>query len=348
MEYRKENHYIVAYDESGKMCGKWNIHTNEFIGVKGGILKGKSPAFSHQNMKSMDTVLTSAYEFIHNNASMYQGFTTAYGKRLEEIISVGLKVRNGDWRLWAHFLDSKQKLTKECVDYINTHFNGEYCLRSINGYTVYKNFKETVAKCVGKESWATDVFSRVNSIVPVDFSKAMVLRGYHEKVFVEKDGYCFASIINDWYNMIRGMGDTLEVKHNILTNYAILRWTFDKYRIAHYDETLKSCNDKQWLYFENDEYIVRPLISRDDFHNEGEAQHNCVEHMYMERVVNGTTHVVVVRKKANPDDSYITCEVNNNGVITQYLLKYNHVVDNPSDNDFRRIYQDHLLSSLKE
>ena len=157
-----------------------------------------------------------------------------------------------------------------------------------------------------------------------------------------------AEIINEWYNMIRGMGDTLEVKHNILTNYAILKWVFNEYRTAHYEETLKAYNDKRWLYFENDEYIVRPLISRADFHNEGEAQQNCVERVYMGSVDNGATHVVVVRKKANPNDSYITCEVNNTGVIIQYLYRFNQIVDNQSDKDFRCIYQEHLLSSLKE
>lgn len=348
MKYCKETHYIVAYDDSGKMCGKWNMHTNEFIGIKGTVLKSKSPAFSISNMKGMNKVLISAYQFIHNNVNYYHAFSTEYGKRLEEIVSVGLKVSSNDWRLYEHFLENKQKLTKDCVDYINTHYRGEYSLRSINGYTVYKNFKETVAKCVGEESWATDVFSNVHDDVPTDFSKAMVLRGYHEKVFVENNGRSFAEIINEWYNMIRGMGDTLEVKHNILTNYAILKWVFNEYRTAHYEETLKAYNDKRWLYFENDEYIVRPLISRADFHNEGEAQQNCVERMYMERVANGATHVVVVRKKANPNDSYITCEVNNTGVIIQYLYRFNQIVDNQSDKDFRCIYQEHLLSSLKE
>ena len=45
--------------------------------------------------------------------------------------------------------------------------------------------------------------------------------------------------------------------------------------------------------------------------------------MYMEEVVNGTTHVVVIRRKNNLNTPYITCEVSLGGNIKQYLTRFN-------------------------
>ena len=81
----------------------------------------------------------------------------------------------------------------------------------------------------------------------------------------------------------------------------------------------------------------------DEFHEEAEAQHNCVESMYLEQVIDGTTNVVFVRQKDKQKQSYITCEVRN-GSIRQFLLKYNHSVTEELDKEFRREFQNYLNS----
>ena len=47
---------------------------------------------------------------------------------------------------------------------------------------------------------------------------------------------------------------------------------------------------------------------------EGKCQHNCVG-TYIDRVADGKTDVVFVRKIDNPDQSYITMEINHNKII---------------------------------
>lgn len=346
MEYRKETHFIVAYDDNEKMKGKWDILTNKYIGMKGGVLKSRSSAFAIDLVVAyMDNNLQSAYRFLRY-ADKWYPFTPQYGQKLEEIISVGLAIAD-DWALWREFLNDKQKLNKNYVQYIKDNYNGVYSRSSIQGYNTYKKYKDIIDKCGDHKDWATNTLRDIREEIPMDFVKGMILRGIHEKVFVCKNAYDFARMINQWYDYITIIGDKLEVKHNILTNYTILRWLYDEYKNAHYDENLKHFNDKAWLYFEDDNYVVVPLLTRNQFHIEAEVQQNCVERMYMERVANGQTHVVAIRKKYNPDTPYITCEVTNDGDIYQYLLKYNRSPSNESDLDFRYTYQCHLKSSLE-
>ena len=346
MEYRKENHFIVAYKD-GQCRGKWDILTNQYIGIKGGIVKSKPASFSYQLIEGdMNSCFQSAFHFI-GYADRWHPFTTEHGRRIEEVISVGLTI-GCDWQLWNEFTSNQPKLTKDFVAYINNNHDGVYDRKSIRDYQIYKNYKDTIEKCGNHKQWATEAISYVNSEVPIEFVKGMILRAVHEKVFMTKYTSDFGRIINDWYDYITFIGDKLEVKHNILTNYAILKWVYKEYKDAHYDEKLKQYNDKNWLYFEDNDFIVFPLLTKDDFHKEADVQCNCVERLYMEKVAQGTTHVVAVRKKSNPDIPHITCEVSNDGRIIQYLLKYNRFPSNELDVGFKVAYATHLKSSLKE
>lgn len=346
MEYRKENHYIVAY-QGGIFKGKWDILTNQYVGIRGGVLKGKSPAFRWDCLGSMSDVFRTAYTVVEEYYDKREPHNLERGQRLEEIISVGLCV-NIDWRTWKDLDKDKTKLTKECVQFIKDNYRGFYSCVAIRAYDVEIKYKDFFAKCGGQDKWAKEVLTTVKSDIPHDFVTGMILRGIHEKVYTMHTGISFGHLVNTWNEMIALLGDKLEVKHNILTNYAILKWIYEEYQETHYDDILRAKNDKPWLYFEDDKYIVRPLLSRDDFHKEAESQHNCVERMYMERVFAGITHVVAVRKKKSPNKSFITCEVENNGRISQYYYRQNRIVDNADDLQFKQLYQEHLYSSIEE
>lgn len=112
----------------------------------------------------------------------------------------------------------------------------------------------------------------------------------------------------------------------------------------HYEDMIKKFNDLPVLYYENDIYIVRPpLLTRDDFHREAEAQGNCVERLYMNKVARGSTHVVTVRYKDTPNESLITCEIDNVGNIKQYLARFNN-----RPNELARVFKDELQGYLNE
>ena len=347
MDYRKERNFIVAYD--GDKCrGKWNILTNEYVGIKGAVVKSKPTAFTPSSIRTgATTPMLAILRIVGNQSGTWYPFTPDHGKRLEEIASVGLIVRD-DYYTWRNLTTDKIALTKDCVKYLTDNFGGIYSHQSIDNYRIYKDHRSFLSKLTEKVDWATDVINEIRDDVEKEFVHGMIVRGIHEKVFQSKTSSSYAHLITSWYDMIQKLGDKLEVKHNILTNYTILEWVYAEYKNAHYDEELRKNNDKPFLYFENEEFIVRPLICRKDFHDEAEAQGNCVERMYMDYVYNNRTHVVVVRKKSNPNESFITCEVNLDGRINQYLYAYNRYVHGGSEYAFKLLYQEHLTSSLKE
>lgn len=348
MEYRKETHFIVAYDGEN-MRGKWDILTNEYVGVKGSVIKSKPQAFNSVNTSSMNPCFRSAYEAILRGMSYRYTFTPEIGRRLEEIISVGLRVSDR-YDIFGHLLDYKTKLNKTCVTFLNENYGGIYSIESMSAYNTYLKYKSLVDKCGDHKKWVLHCLSDINPKIPADFVEGMILRAIHEKVFYSTgyNGTDIGRIINDWYAMVTAMGDKLEVKHNILSNYKILQWTYSEYKQAHYDENLNKFNNLPWLYYEDENYIVKPLLTRADFHKEAEVQQNCVERMYMEQVVEGRTHVVAVRLKSNPDIPYITCEVTNNGYIQQYLLRFNRHPNSEMDINFKDDYKRHLISSLSK
>ena len=345
MEYRKEKHYIVA--QEGDKTWKWDFLTNTFIGVKGQVLRSTAAPFTLKVMDQgiMNTNLQNAYLLIRQNVSSHQPFIPQCGKRLEEVVSVGLDIAMS-WRTYNFLATDTTKLNKECVNFINEHYNGVYSSDSIRAYKIRKTFNNIFIKYPEHEVWLQNVFNNTSDI-DADFVGSMAERGIHEKVFAIYSGSSFGHLVNEWYRMSTNIGEKPEAKHNILTNYAILNWLHEEREKAHLNDTIKTNNDLAWLYYSTDEYIIRPLLSTEDFHKEAEAQHNCVERMYMNRVANGTTHVVVVRKKSDPDASFITCEVTNDRRINQYLYKFNqHVHFDDPLSDLRDEYQRHLYSSL--
>ena len=350
MDYRKEQNFIVAYDENGNMRGKWNITSNEYIGVRGAKIKSKPVAFK-LDRHEMPAYLYSALQTI-SDCNSYHPFTEAIGQRLEQIISLNLIVDYG-WTMLSFLDRDTTPLTKEVVQFLRDNCGGVYNETNLGNYQFYLAHKALLNRCGEHADWAIEVIRSLDEDdmmhyhLTQEFVEGMVIRAVHEKVFHSNRAWDFATLLKRWGNLIYSLNDTLEVKHNILTNYCILQYLEKQYREEHYDDNLKRHNDLKWLYYENDSYIVRPLLSRAEFHAEAESQRNCVERMYMEYVADGRTHVVVVRKKSNPNKSYITCEVDNRGCIVQYLYYRNERVQGGEDQDFRGEYQRHLERAEK-
>lgn len=349
MDYRKERNFIVAYD--GDKCrGKWDMLKNEYIGIKGGVVKSKPTAFLYNSIFHADNnnVLVSALRLVYNQNCTWRQYNETKAKRLEEVLSLNLYIQDS-YDTWNALENDHTKLTKECVKYIIDNFRGIYSSGAIESFKFYKRYSDIMAGNPEQQGWICEVFKCVNNNVPEDFTKGMIKRGIHEKVFVTYRGSSYATVINNWYKMITELNDKLEVKPNVITNYLILTWVYDEYNKAHYDEALEKNNNKPFLYFETAKYIAYPMTTRKQFHDEASAQHNCVESMYMKYVHDGITHVVVVRNKSQKDKSLITCEVKpNSHRIYQYLYACNQSVKDAEMLEFKRLYQEHLLSSLNK
>lgn len=90
------------------------------------------------------------------------------------------------------------------------------------------------------------------------------------------------------------------------------------------DEMLnKAIKKKSWREYEmeTDDLLIRLPNSAYEIRQEGNRQHHCVA-TYIDRMVQGETCILFIRKKANPDKSYYTVEVKDD-VVIQVRGKYN-------------------------
>lgn len=347
MNFVKERNLIVAYDYSLKV-GAWDITTGQFIGKSGKPVKGVPQCFTYNNLpewRSDDVLGYAIYWYrTHFTHTYNPSYNEEKGARFEQLLSLGL-FPNG-----PETLNNKLNLNKKIVDYIKEKCNSYYDVRRVNNYLTMMQYEQYVNAL---PDWAQEVFSSlINSDYPVDYVKTALNRVINEHVQAMYEGNFQAGYIRDmlawYYKTSMTMFGKVEVEKNFLTKYAVLKYLEMEYRNAHYNEALVKNNDKKWLYYENDTFIVKPILTKEDFHKEGEAQRNCVERLYMERVYNGRTHIVTVRLKTDPDKSYITCEVTNSGVIYQYLASCNSDPKDTAAKNFKKEYQQHLNSVLEK
>lgn len=341
MEFKKERNFIVAYDGEEKH-GAWNILTGEFIGKRGAVVKSVPRCFVYDNLNG--DILGRAVKFYRENDYKWQHFydyQNKYAARFESLISVGLLPRA------ISDLSSNIRLTKDVVNYCKER-GGYFYTHDVNEYLATKQYKDYLA---GKPDWVRDVFRHLirEKELPIDYIKKMLDRVILEHVYkyltYTPD---IANFITKYYKKSMALYEEVKVVPNIFSNYINLLYLYDEYENTHYNEFLNKHNNKPWLYFENDTFVVRPLLTKEEFHAEAEAQNNCVECLYMEKVKKGETHVVVVRRKNDPDHSYITCEVNNRGNIVQYLMRFNYPPSSEEDISFKALYQEHLVNSICE
>lgn len=109
------------------------------------------------------------------------------------------------------------------------------------------------------------------------------------------------------------------------------------------------CEDYQKkapLFFEDDNFTVIIPTTAQEFQNEADYQQNCVFRLYYPRVKEFQTHIVFIRRKDDVNTPYITCEVENDGNIKQYLTRFNYAVTDKDALTFRQKYQEFLLDNF--
>lgn len=348
MEFIKERNFIVAYF-LGEKQGAWNITTGQFIGKSGKPVKTVPACFTYNNLPSWlynnkNDVLGYAIKWFRVNfcsKDSYNVYSRHCGENLERLLSVGL-VPNG-----VSTLNSEIILNKDIINYVKTELDYNYDSIRIQRYLAKKKFQQY---CDTLPDWAKEVFTvLITDNIPYDYLKTMLNRIISERADMLYTGYNKISemrrLVENYYNISMTLYGKVEVEKNILTKYAILKYLDEEYKNTHYNEVLNKNNNKPWLYYENETFIVKPILTKEDFHNEGERQHNCVERLYMEKVYEGSTHIVTVRRKSDPNANYITCEVSKRGNIVQYLAAFNQFVIDYDAKQFKNEYAEHLKNS---
>lgn len=110
------------------------------------------------------------------------------------------------------------------------------------------------------------------------------------------------------------------------------------------NEKLQRNNDLPYLYFEDETFICKPLLTCEAFHNEATKQDNCVERLYLDAAARGETHIVSIRRKNDPTSSCITCEIKDYEII-QYLQAHNKKDYKEDESAFKKKLAAHLRAA---
>ena len=73
---------------------------------------------------------------------------------------------------------------------------------------------------------------------------------------------------------------------------------------------------KKWEYNKNEKFSVIAPVMPNDLAKEGMTLHHCVK-SYIDRVANGRTNIMFIRKNENLEEPFFTVEVSNDGTIEQ-------------------------------
>jgi hypothetical protein len=345
MEFKKERNFIVAYDGVIKL-GAWDISNGSFIGKSGKPVKSVPSCFTYKNLPSWRRGTNDlAYAIYWYRTNLSDNYTEVMGAHFEQLLSLGLFPNS------TNSLCDKLNLNKKIVEYLKEKNQGYYDSIMVARYLALIQYEQYINTL---PDWGKEVFSDLlRNDIPADYIKTALNRVIHEHVdaFYKTQYIVSGSIFNvlkDYYDISMKLFNKVEVEKNFLSKYAVLKYLAEEYKNKHYNEELAKNNDKPWLYYENETFIVKPILTKEDFHIEGEAQRNCVERMYMEKVYKGQTHVVTIRRKSDPDKSYITCEVCNDGRIWQYLARCNETPKEQDARNFKAEYAQHLNRNYKK
>lgn len=161
------------------------------------------------------------------------------------------------------------------------------------------------------------------------------------------------NVRSSWYRDVetcfrraRAIGYTVNPKSNAEEEFQLVDKNYQAFCNRQINERLVVTQLNHNLEYEDSEFIVVVPTTAQQFVEEANAQSNCVNSMYKERVADGNTNVVFIRRKSAPQTPYITCEVHD-GYIRQYLEAYNKHPQAISALKFKDKYQAHLRANWR-
>ena len=153
----------------------------------------------------------------------------------------------------------------------------------------------------------------------------------------------------EYISMCKSMNKTPQRENNFMREYCetkkeheLRKVEFDNARIrANYEKHSKA------FTFEYGDYMVVCPTTAQDLIDEGRNMHHCVGG-YTQYIINGSEYIVFIRRKDNPEQCYLTCEIYNDGRIGQYYLAYDRTIRSAEDIAFKNAFQNHLLENWAE
>ena len=322
----QKNKGSIWFFEDRRMLGGFDFQYCIFYGSRGTSVSNKPKFFAGEPKNEMDTA-TLIWRSACNNA--YDAYKMGVSNPLtdkcvsfiERCAAVGILAKCSCPSDFFQKIFPKIKLDKNFVETWNKDM-GEGAELNETNYLLFSRLQETKELRASYPPAIASILVEIKTHFP-DFTKqnldalVCVIQKHH-LYFVPNS---IEKIIS-WAKMKIEMNEPLNCKESFFLDYNTTEKRHYAYVNRRVSEEICANNDLPYLYYRDDDWIVAPLLSAEDFHREAEQQHNCVERIYMEQVQKGRTHVISLRLACRPDRSYITCEVKN-GKIEQWLTANN-------------------------
>lgn len=129
--------------------------------------------------------------------------------------------------------------------------------------------------------------------------------------------------------------------------YAEMQQNYEAWKLSTQNERVQKnlAMHNNWWNFEYNGFTIVAPQSAQDLVMEGIQMHHCVG-SYVDRVAEGKTLIVFVRRTDDITTPYITCQVGIDGEIGQYFLAYDRFISNKVDCDFRCAFQNHIRECI--
>lgn len=342
---RKERNLVYLQSDTKTKPYIIDLSNGRLYGLKGDAVCNTPVVLRSENWKTEDNIL---YNYLSiyvadgrfRSAPRYTAELATYEKlgalnnphlRYARLTSHQMAVLNNHWSAICKVINS---LTEDT--YINSIVNnsGYMLWKEKNGIEPDEHFTEDMCRMIYNcyNKWSKEKIHR---------AAYFMAKGLYE--FFGESSNCLDKIeaYFHWCELLGEQptkGDFLRLYVEAKRKYKLRKTEIDNKAISDYQTAVA-----HKLAFEDDNFIVIVPTTAQEIIAEGEAQHNCVGRLYLPKVVNKETHIVFIRQKNVPNDSFITCEVNNNGAINQYLLAYNRWVDESTpEAEFKKAYKEHL------
>lgn len=175
------------------------------------------------------------------------------------------------------------------------------------------------------------------------FDKYIGIKNLQKSLIVSIKNLYVATIPSELDNLFRTLtkadekslmqiGSMFDTNRDIGYNNKIIEKFVNRAKNAKIEENLKKLNFINNL--EMDDFIVVVPQTMEDKAKEGQMQNNCVGYYYDNSIREGKDFIYFIRKKENPNKSYITCRYNvRYNDTVEYRLKNNSPVRNNKELD---------------
>ena len=370
MKIYKDKQYLVFDFENGKNV-KYDFATKQAIGIKGKPVKDLNKQLHGLTLNELfncctDQNYANFLKFVQregtrdaNNIGTILKYVPEYSK-YEQIFSAGFEdvVNMYEFKYDSFSISDipkslikvaknhSIKINKFLVDNWKKNPNAyylayqlEYISLNDNDLTELFN-KKNYNYRVGYFSAFSELINKYNYN-----AKSLLLYLDQLKTFEALDD--MRDLIEELYDYVKMM-DTISKKYDkyprhFLTTHQIASRNYNRLKREFPEELFKQRINKEYECTYKDYVFIYPDCVQ-DIKTEAASQNNCVA-SYIDRVIDGSCHILFLRKKDHPKDSLVTIEVVNNKIV-QAKRRFNYPV---TQEDQEAIdYWDKKFSEKKE